>query len=368
MIHSLTLPGHGRIHAETSGRGEPILFLHADFVDGRMWNAVRDRLDDRFLTVAFDKLGYGRSDAATGPVPRRQELKTVVDALKLGPLHLVGCSNGGRQALDFALEHPALVKSLTLVNASPSGWEPQGAPPLPVLSMIEAFQKGDLAGASELQLQIWFDGPDRVPGGFSPERQAARAEASVMNRIFVDRGTLDLLHRRRRTLRAARAVRPGPARRSPGAGLGGRRPLRLVREPPGVENSGRRARRRRGRGRCRPRPPPGGPRGFRAIAGGLLDPGGRGADLEGMAKLDAPDLNYVCPHCGQPAVVGNHFCQTNPTLLKRPKRRAGRPNWVSWAGAGFVTILLWAWMGPRSLIVLLPLGLFALWARRNRRR
>ena len=188
MIHSITLPGHGRIHAETAGQGEPILFIHADFVDGRMWNAVRDQLADRFLVATFDKLGYGRSDAAVGPVPRRRELKAVVDALDLGPLHLVGCSNGGRQALDFALEYPHLVKSLVLVNAFPSGWEPAGAPPPLILAMIEAFQRGDLPAASELQLQIWFDGPDRSPPS-SDGLQAARAEAALMNRVFVDRGT-----------------------------------------------------------------------------------------------------------------------------------------------------------------------------------
>ena len=192
MIHNLDLPGYGRIHAESEGTGPAIVFVHADFVDGRMWEGVRARLAARYRTVAYDKLGYGRSDPATCPVVRRQELAALVDALGLESFHLVGCSNGGQQALDFALEQPTRVLSLTLVNASPSGWQPQGEMPPLLAEMMAAVQAGDLDTASELQLRIWFDGPDRDKTQFSPAIQEARRLASVMNRIYVERGSFFL--------------------------------------------------------------------------------------------------------------------------------------------------------------------------------
>lgn len=192
MNHTLDLPGYGRIHAESEGSGPAIVFVHADFVDGRMWDGVRSRLAGRYKTVAYDKLGYGRSDPVTGKVLRRRELAAVVDALGLEIFHLVGCSNGGREALDFALEQPTRVLSLGLVNASPSGWQPEGEMPPLIMQMIAALQAGDLATASELQLRIWFDGPDRDKTRFSPAIQDARHLASVMNRIYVERGTFFL--------------------------------------------------------------------------------------------------------------------------------------------------------------------------------
>jgi len=192
MNHSLELPGQGRIHAESEGTGTAIVFGHADFVDGRMWDGVRACLAARYQTVAYDKLGYGRSDPATGPVVRRLELAALVEALGLTTFHLVGCSNGGQQALDFTLEHPTRVQSLTLVNASPSGWQPQGEMPQLLVEMIAAVQAGDLSAASELQLRIWFDGPDRDKTQFSPAIQKARRLASVMNRICVERGSFFL--------------------------------------------------------------------------------------------------------------------------------------------------------------------------------
>ena len=189
MIHSINLPGHGLVHAESEGSGPAIVFVHADFVDSRMWEGVRAQLMSRYKTVAYDKLGYGRSAPATEPIVRRQELAAVVDAIGLETFHLVGCSNGGQQALDFTLEQPTRVRSLTLVNASPSGWQPEGDMPPLIGEMIAALQAGDVAAASELQVRIWFDGPDRDEVQFSPAIQEARRLSSVMNRICVERGT-----------------------------------------------------------------------------------------------------------------------------------------------------------------------------------
>jgi 2-hydroxy-6-oxonona-2,4-dienedioate hydrolase len=177
------------IRIEEKGEGETILFVHADFVDGGMWTSVMDRLSPRYRVVCFDKRGYGRSEPATGPICRRRELEAVLRSLGRGSAHLVGCSNGGQSALDLALEHPELVRSLTLVNSPPSGFEMQGAPPPELLEMIAAMTRGDVGAASELQLRIWFDGPERDGGGYDEARSAARAEASRMNRIFVERGT-----------------------------------------------------------------------------------------------------------------------------------------------------------------------------------
>lgn len=191
MIHSLLLPGLGRVHAESEGTGPAVVFVHADFVDGRMWDGVRARLPG-YRTVAYDKLGYGRSEPVSGPVVRRRELAAVIDALGLGAVHLVGCSNGGQQALDYALEHPERTLSLTLINASPSGWSPQGEPPAPLLEMFSAVQRGEVQAASELQLRIWFDGPDRDASGYADELVRSRKLAGEMNRIFVERGTFFL--------------------------------------------------------------------------------------------------------------------------------------------------------------------------------
>lgn len=92
----------------------------------------------------------------------------------------------GEIALDLAIEHPALVETLTLINSTPSGFAPQGQPPRYLFEMIEATQRGDIDRASELQLRIWVDGPQREPAQVDA---GLRARAAEMNRIFVRNGT-----------------------------------------------------------------------------------------------------------------------------------------------------------------------------------
>src|SRR5512141_3197363 len=83
---------HDGLRIEEVGDGEQILFVHADFVDGGMWNSTMARLADRFAVACFDKRGYGRSAQAMGPMCRRRELEEVLRTLGRGPVHLVGCS------------------------------------------------------------------------------------------------------------------------------------------------------------------------------------------------------------------------------------------------------------------------------------
>jgi pimeloyl-ACP methyl ester carboxylesterase len=180
------------IRIESEGRGKPVLFVHADFVDGGMWKPAMASLSRDFSVACFDKRGYGASEPATGPICRRRELESVIRALGAGPVHLVGCSNGGQSSLDLALERPELVRSLTLVNSPPSGFALEGAPPPELLEMLAAAARGDVAATSELQVRIWFDGPRRKPEGMDRARLAARAEAARMNRIFVERGTFGI--------------------------------------------------------------------------------------------------------------------------------------------------------------------------------
>jgi pimeloyl-ACP methyl ester carboxylesterase len=189
MERFLELQDGARLRAEIAGEGETILFVHADFLDGGMWRRTMERFSKTRRVACFDKRGYGASSPAIGPVCRRRELAAVIAALDLGPVHVVGCSNGGQSSLDFALESPELLRSLTLVNSTPSGFMPEGAPPPAILEMVAAFTRGDFKTASELQLRIWFDGPERPTEALDPRRLAARAEAAAMNKIPVDRNT-----------------------------------------------------------------------------------------------------------------------------------------------------------------------------------
>ena len=81
--------------------------------------------DDSLQVLLYDQLGSGKSDVPDDPslwtVPRFvEELETVRTKLRLGRVHLYGQSWGGMLALQYALDHPAGVKSLVLSNTGSS--------------------------------------------------------------------------------------------------------------------------------------------------------------------------------------------------------------------------------------------------------
>jgi pimeloyl-ACP methyl ester carboxylesterase len=62
------------------------------------------------------RIGDGTYDAGV----ERESLERTFDAIGTDDMHLVGWSNGGRMALDFAIAHPDRVRTLTSVE--PAAW------------------------------------------------------------------------------------------------------------------------------------------------------------------------------------------------------------------------------------------------------
>jgi len=178
--------GDGQLYYETAGDGFPLVLSHAAFLDSRMFDDIWEPLAQHFRVVRYDMLGYGLSSPVNGPISRRADLDQLLKHLGITRAHLVGCSNGGEIALDLALEQPQQIASLTLVGATPSGFELQGVPPHYMLEMFDAMQNGDVERASELQIRIWLDGQYRDSGQVDPE---LRKKALDMNRIFVTQNT-----------------------------------------------------------------------------------------------------------------------------------------------------------------------------------
>ncbi len=176
----------GKIYYQSQGEGETLVLCHAGFVDSGMWDAQVDEFAQHYRVVRYDQRGFGQSDAAAGPVSRHEELAAVISALGIESAALIGCSQGGTAALDFALTHPEKLWALVLVSATPGGFEMQGEPPATMMEMFGAMQQGDKARTSELQVRLWVDGDRRTPDQVDP---AVRQRAAAMNRIAVDNGT-----------------------------------------------------------------------------------------------------------------------------------------------------------------------------------
>jgi pimeloyl-ACP methyl ester carboxylesterase len=110
-----------RLYYESMGEGPAVVLLHGGLVDSRLWDAQMRPLSKRFRVVRYDIRGYGRSPAPAGEYSPVEDLRALLDHLKIEKATLVGLSLGGIVAADFALEHPARVERLVLVAAGLRG-------------------------------------------------------------------------------------------------------------------------------------------------------------------------------------------------------------------------------------------------------
>jgi pimeloyl-ACP methyl ester carboxylesterase len=162
-----------------AGAGPAVLLLHAGIADPRMWDDQLPAFAARYRIVRCDLPGFGDSSLPRDEFAPLAQLAALLTHLHIERAAVVGCSFGGRIALDFALEYPARVGALVLVGSGVGGYRMSAALDAVEEQIEAALAAGDLDHAAELDLRAWVDGPRRTPEQLDP---AMRARAHVMAR------------------------------------------------------------------------------------------------------------------------------------------------------------------------------------------
>ena len=135
-----------------------VLLLHAGIADSRMWHPQQASLGAAGLDVlAPDLRGFGRRPMGTEPFAHARDVEALLD----GPVAVIGCSLGGRVALELAVLRPDLVERLVLIAPGLPGWAWSDETRAGWAAEEAAFESGDFDAAAEASLRQWIDGPRR---------------------------------------------------------------------------------------------------------------------------------------------------------------------------------------------------------------
>jgi pimeloyl-ACP methyl ester carboxylesterase len=121
----IDLHGHQVVY-RIAGSGPPVVLVHGMVNSSRHWQAVAQRLADRYTVIAPDLVGHGDSATPRGDYSlgaHAAVIRDLLSALGVGPATIVGHSLGGGIAMVFFWQFPHRVERLALVSSGGLGRE-----------------------------------------------------------------------------------------------------------------------------------------------------------------------------------------------------------------------------------------------------
>jgi 3-oxoadipate enol-lactonase len=162
---------------DVHGDGPAVLLVHEGVADRRMWRGQVPVLARDHRVVAVDLRGFGETPLSSGPFSHAEDLREVLDELGIERATVVGGSFGAKVALELAVTHPERVERLVLCPPVVPGWEWSERVRRAWQEEDEALEAGDLNRATEVNLELWVDGPNR-------DRDAVDAEVRELVRTM----------------------------------------------------------------------------------------------------------------------------------------------------------------------------------------
>jgi pimeloyl-ACP methyl ester carboxylesterase len=107
-----------RMHYEATGDGDPVLLINGLSPPAVGWALQWAALAPHFRVITFDNRGVGETDLPPDAVyttgQMADDAAALLRHLRVARAHVLGASMGGTIAIELALRHPRLVRSLIL--------------------------------------------------------------------------------------------------------------------------------------------------------------------------------------------------------------------------------------------------------------
>src|SRR5258705_685846 len=111
------------LHYEESGAGKPLVFVHEFGGDVRSWEPQLRYFSRLYRCIAYNARGYPPSDVPEdwnrySQERARDDIRSVLDALRIERAHVVGLSMGAFATLHFGLAYPQRAHSITVAGGA----------------------------------------------------------------------------------------------------------------------------------------------------------------------------------------------------------------------------------------------------------
>src|SRR5215207_2251802 len=152
------------LYYEVGGDGHPLVLLHDGLLDRRVWEDQFVAFARLYRTIRYDRRGYGKLSRPDRPFSDVSDLYRLLRHVGIYEAYLLGISNGGKVALEFALEHPGMVAALVLVGPSLGGYRPSEAKQRRNSEILSvAHERG-----AESVVEAWMEDPFYPPAKDKP--------------------------------------------------------------------------------------------------------------------------------------------------------------------------------------------------------
>jgi len=152
-----------KICYEIQGEGNPVILIHGFGVKKEVWMCQFGPLSEKFKVIRFDNRGAGESDHPDELFTMEMladDIRGLMDALKLEKANVVAWSLGGMFTQHFAIKYPERLNKLVLINTLPNwpGGDEAG------IKMYVDGQLDSIKAYQEDPIKAFFD---RAPMGYS---------------------------------------------------------------------------------------------------------------------------------------------------------------------------------------------------------
>jgi 3-oxoadipate enol-lactonase len=124
--------GDASINYELHGKGPVVVLIHGWAQDLTIWDDQVAALSPNYRVLRYDRRSYGSSTGHADPTADPDDLRILLDSLKIPSAIVLGLSAGARTALNFTVAFPKRVSALILYGSGPPvGFQPMPPEPMP---------------------------------------------------------------------------------------------------------------------------------------------------------------------------------------------------------------------------------------------